>query len=80
MHSFNHQRVHKKAKVIFKIYDVISREKMIIIHILPEISKSKGNQTVKFGQLLQYNIRNIFLEVSCTKFGGETSPRPFTKI
>ena len=34
------------------------------IHILPDISKSKGNQSVKFGQLIAYNIRNIFLEKS----------------
>ena len=33
-------------------------------HILSDISKSKGNQSVKFGQLIAYNIRNIFLEKS----------------
>ena len=32
------------------------------IHILPNISRGKGNQTMKFGQLLQYNMRNIFVE------------------
>ena len=32
---------------------------------------------MKFGQLIEYNTRNIFLEKSYTKFGGETSPRPF---
>ena len=31
-----------------------------------------------FGQLIEYSIRNIFLEKSCTKCGGETSPRPFS--
>ena len=30
---------------------------------------------MKFGQLIEYNARNIFLEKSYTKFGGETSPR-----
>ena len=29
------------------------------IHILPNISQSKGNQTMKFGQLIEY-IREIF--------------------
>ena len=38
----------------------------------------KGNQTMKFSQLIEYNMRNIFLEKSCTKYGGETSPRPFS--
>ena len=32
----------------------------ITIHILPSISRSKGNQTMKFGQLIEYKIRNIF--------------------
>ena len=27
------------------------------IHIMPNISRSKGNQTTKFGQLVEYNIR-----------------------
>ena len=34
------------------------------IHILPNISRSKGNQTTKFGQLIEYNMINIFLEKS----------------
>ena len=34
----------------------------IIIHTLPNISQSKENQTMKFGQLIEYNKRNIFLE------------------
>ena len=29
-------------------------------HILPNISQSKGNQTLKFGQVKEYNKRNIF--------------------
>ena len=33
------------------------------IHILPIISKSKGNQTMKFGQLIEYYKRNIFLKI-----------------
>ena len=32
---------------------------------------------MKFGQLIESNMRNIFLEKLCTKCGGETSPRPF---
>ena len=33
---------------------------------------------MKFGQLIECNIRNIFLEKSYTKYDGETSPRPFS--
>ena len=32
---------------------------------------------MKFGQLIECNIRNIFLEKSYAKCGGESSPRPF---
>ena len=48
----------------------------IAIHILPNISQSKGNQTMKFGQLIEYNKRNIFLQKLCGKWGRETSSRP----
>ena len=51
----------------------------IVIHILPNISRTKGNQTIKFGQLIECNMRNIFLEKSCTKWSGETSARPFSQ-
>ena len=34
---------------------------------------------MKFDQLIEYNIRNIFLEKSYTKSSGEASPRPFYK-
>ena len=47
----------------------------IAIHILPNISQSKDNQTMKFGQLIEYN-RNIFLQKLCRKWGSETSSRP----
>ena len=48
----------------------------IAIHMLPDISQSKGNQTMKFGQLMEYNNRNIFLQKLCRKRGRETSSRP----
>ena len=32
----------------------------IAIHILPNISQTKDNQTIKFGQLIEYNKKNIF--------------------
>ena len=53
--------------------------KAIVMYILPNILRSKSNQTIKLGQLIKYDMRNIFLEKSCTKCGGETSPRPFLK-
>ena len=40
---------------------------------------SGSNQGMKFGHLIEYNLRNIFLEKSHTKCGRETIPRPFFK-
>ena len=51
----------------------------IVIHILPNILRSKNNQTMKFDKLIECNMRNIFLEKPYTKCGGETSPRPFSE-
>ena len=42
-------------------------KKTIAIHALPNISISKGNQTIQFGQLVANNMRNIFLEKLYTK-------------
>ena len=35
---------------------------------------------MKFGQLIEYNKRNISVEKSYTKCAGETIPRPLSKI
>ena len=32
---------------------------IVTIHILPNISRSKGDEATKFGQLIKYNKRNI---------------------
>ena len=29
---------------------------------MPDISKIKDNQIIKFGQLMEYNMRNVFLK------------------
>ena len=52
-------------------------KEIITIHILPSISRSKDNQTMKFCQLKEYN---IFIGKSYSKCGGETIPRPFSKM
>ena len=39
----------------------------IAIHILSNISQSKSNQTMKFGQLIEYNTENNFLQKLCGK-------------
>ena len=34
---------------------------------------------MKFGQVIEYNMRNIFVEKSNAKCAGETIPRPLSK-
>ena len=65
------KRFDLKDKVDFKIHDVT-----FAIYTFPNISRGKDLQ---FGQLVKYNVRNIFLEKSNTKCGGETRPRPFSE-
>ena len=55
-------------------------KQIIALHILPNISRSKGSKTMKFGQLIDYNMKKIFVEILCTKYAGETIPRPLSKI
>ena len=47
-----------------------------VLHILPNISQNKGNQTMKFDQLIEYSKANIFLQKLWGKLGRETSSRP----
>ena len=54
-------------------------KKTVAIHIFPNISRNKGNQSMKLGQLVVYNTKNIFLKMLYTKFCGETIPRKFPK-
>ena len=51
----------KKLRLISKFMNLQPGKQTIVIHILPQICRSKGNQTMKFGQLIEYNLRNIFI-------------------
>ena len=68
----------RKVMLILRFMASKPGQQTIAIHILPNISRSKGNQTMKFGQLIEYNMRNIFVEKSYTKYAGEIIPRPLT--
>ena len=59
-----------KIRLISKFVTSQPGSQTIAIHILTNISRSKRNQTIKFGQLIEYNMRNIFLKKSYTKHGG----------
>ena len=54
-------------------------KQIIAIHILSNISRSKGNQTMTFGQLIEYNNRTIkifFFKNYALHEAEETSSRP----
>ena len=44
------------------MYDVTNCIKTIAINIIPDISRRRGDQTMKFGQLIEYNTKNICFE------------------
>ena len=69
----------KKIRIISNFMMSQPAQQTIVTHILPKISKSKGNQTMKFGQLIECNLRCIFLDKSYSKCDGKTSPRPFSE-
>ena len=68
----------KKAMVIFWKFMIAQTGKHIIItiHVSPNISRNKDNQAMKFGQLIKYSVKNIFLQKLCRKWGKETISRP----
>ena len=51
----------------------------IAIHTLPNISRIKSNQTMKFDQLIEYDIRNIFLKNHTQNVVEKLFPGPFLK-
>ena len=66
-------------RLISKFLTSQPAQQTIVIHILTNISRSKGNQALTFGELTEYDMRNVFLEISYTRCGGETIRRPFSK-
>ena len=66
-----------KIRLISKSMTPQTGKQIIVIHILPNISKSQGIQRNKFDRLIGYNLRKTFLERSYRKCGGENIPKPF---
>ena len=49
----------------------------LAIHILPNMSRSKGNQAMETGQLIEHNENIFFLEKTYIQCGGQTFARSF---
>ena len=54
-------------------------QEIITIQKLSNISRSKGNQTKKLYQLIEYNINNSFLEKPCINLIEKLVPDHFIK-
>ena len=67
----------KKGQLISTFMTSQTGQQIITRHILPNISRSKDNQTMKFAQLMEYTMKNIFLQKLYTKCGREASLRSF---
>ena len=61
----------------FKIDDVVNW--LTNNYNMTNISKTKGNQAMKFGHLIKYNTRNVFLEKSNKNVDAKLLPDPFLK-
>ena len=68
-----------KIRLISKFTTSQPGKQTIEIHILPNIARSKDNQIMKFGQLLEYNIRNIFLKKHTQNVGEKLCSDPLLK-
>ena len=44
-----------------------NRKQIIALHVFPNMSRIKENQTKKFGQLIEYNIKVIFFQKTIHK-------------
>ena len=65
----------RKLWLITKFITSQTGQKMITIHILPNILRSKGNWAIKFGQLIKHSVRNVLPQKSCKKWGRKTISR-----
>ena len=57
----------RKLRLIQKFMMSSLGKQITAIQVLPNISRSKVNQTMKFNQLIEYKVRNISLHKSCRK-------------
>ena len=75
----------RKIRLISKFINLLRSllitllNKQMLCTYYPISQEVKAIRQWNFGQLLEYNMRNIFVEKSYTKCGEETIPRSFSK-
>ena len=65
----------KKLKLISKFMKSQLGKQTVTIHLLPNISRGKGNQIMKFGQLKNITIVIFFFKNHTANEAWETSSR-----
>ena len=70
----------KKLGLFSKFMTSQTGQKIIAIHILPNISRGKSKQTMKLGQIIEYSMRNIFLKKSYRNVLEKLVQDPFISI
>ena len=68
------KQLDQKDNVNFRIYDIATREANNYNTL-----RSKGNQTMKFGQLIEYNRETSFLKNHTKNVGERLFQDPFLK-
>ena len=76
LNFWSHILITENGQVNFQEnFQVSGKFQNLLRHILLDNSRGKGNQTMKSGQLIQYNTKNTFFEKSYTKCDEEASLR-----
>ena len=66
----------RKPNLISQFMTSQTGKQIFTICTMPDISRSKINQVIKFGQLIEYNVKNTFFK-SCSKWGMKTTSKHF---
>ena len=69
----------RKIRLISKFIKSKTGKQIIAIHILPIISRSEGNQTMKFFLLIEYNMKVFFLKNHIQNVVKQVVPNLFRK-
>ena len=69
----------RKIRLTSKFMTLLPGLQTIVIHTLPNISQNKDNQTMRSGQLIEYNKIIIFLQKLCRNETGRLVPEIYLK-
>ena len=68
-----------KIKLTAKFMTSQPGQQTTVIHILTNIPRNKGHQTMELGQLIEYNKKIIFLQKLCKNEAGRLDHFLFSK-